>query len=84
DEKGDYKFIYNRYAHIDYVYEDIPKCRFELINVDHILVHINTEGLKKLNTQYIISQNRLETYKDGELFEKIYEISGFKIYKTKF
>ncbi len=84
DEKGDFKSIYNRYAHIDYVYEDIPKCRFELANVDYILVHINTEGLKKLNTQYIISQNRLETYKDGELFEKIYEISGFKIYKTKF
>ena len=84
DTNGKYMDIYNRYAHIEYVYEDIPECSFELIGADRIRVHINTLGLEALETKYIISKNALESYKDGDMFEKICESGGYNIYKTKF
>ncbi|MDO5329661.1 MAG: hypothetical protein Q4E88_06195 [Coriobacteriia bacterium] len=77
--------IYNRYAHIQINLindnnQHIPK--FRLIQGDIFEVYLNTNELKKLNVNYIVSRRDLfNNTTDTNSIKTIYESNVYKIYK---
>ena len=54
--------IYNRFAHIQIVFNTQEKTKFELIGMDAIKITLNVEDIKKLNIKYVVSYNPLEEF----------------------
>lgn len=75
--------IYNRYAHI-MVELTNDESDVELLTLDSIKLYINLEDLKVMNVKYILTSEEIEEIFDVDIFEKIYDEYGMRIYKINF
>lgn len=80
DPAGEYKDIYNRYAHIKInINDEINKARFKLIAPDSFLVELSYDDLMTLGVRYIFTTNELSpehyTKVDSEGDYKVYQIN---------
>ena len=82
DTTGEYKEIYNRYAHITIVLTD-KETEFELLNPDHFKLHLNPNDLSVLGVKYIVSSNDLSEFNNQEItFDMISETDLANVYKV--
>lgn len=72
--------IYNRYAHISIELTN-DESNVELITLDSIKLYINLEDLKVMNVKYILTSKEIDKTFDLDVFEKIYDKYGMRIYK---
>ena len=82
DKNGTYKYIYNRYAHINMKLcdnENSYSNKFELVSQDVFKVYVTMEDLEKLNVKYIFTINNFD---DNNSLVKLYSYNKYNIYKV--
>jgi len=85
DPNGEYKDIYNRYAHITIDLVDNEETKFELLYPDAFKIYLSANKLKELDVKYIFTVNDLKKFENQNInFENIYENYGVKIYKVNY
>jgi hypothetical protein len=86
DPDGKFSNVYNRSAHITYgITED--KTSFDLIAPNSFSVSVTTADLKKLNVQFIVSNEPLSNFDDSTAaFTELYkpDAKNFSIYKVNY
>lgn len=83
DSKGDYEYIYNRYAHITVTLTD-NNSGFELIENDKFNVNLNIDDIMLLDVDYIVSQEDISSYQNDLIkLQLLYEEDGMYIYKIE-
>lgn len=84
DTLGEYKEIYNRYAHITVVLTE-EKTEFELLTPDHFKLHLNPDDLSVLGVKYIVSSNDLIKFNDEDItFNMISKTNIANIYEIEY
>ena len=81
DDGEDDSEIYNRYAHIQIIYDNEHKYEeFDLVYPDVFAVSLDDDDLDSLDVDYVFTTNG--TYEGTGEFELIYSYNGFFIYKN--
>ncbi len=81
DDGEDDSEIYNRYAHIQIIYDNEHKYEeFNLVYPDVFAVSLDDDELDQLDVDYVFTTN--STYEGTGEFELIYSYNGFFIYKN--
>lgn len=80
DEKSQYEYMYNRYAHIDVVFTN-DETSFELIHADHMRINLSYKDIGKTEAKYLLAMEEAEIEENTFVeFKKIYEENGMFIY----
>lgn len=81
DETGEDLDIYNRYAHISINLTNTQDTGFELMQADSVVLTLNTDDLRLLEVEYILTGNGLEAFNDENIsFELLGSYNGYHIY----
>lgn len=71
DADGEYRDVYNRYAHVQIELTD-EETSFELLYPDHFLLHMNTDDLAQWNVKYVVVKSDELTGSDRVRFSLVY------------
>lgn len=82
DKAKEKEEIYNRYAHVNFNIVD-EESDVELVYADNVVINLNYNDLDKLNIEYILSKEDLNSKGFDREFEEIYNEDGLYIFKTK-
>ena len=82
DKAEEYKSIYNRYEHINFNIVD-KKSEVELLYADNVVINLNYNDLSKLDIEYILSKEDLNTKGFDTNFEELYYEDGLYIFKVE-
>ena len=81
DPEGQYEFIYNRYAHIDFSVGETTS--FELIQDDRFGVKLTDEDVLKLGVKYWLSSKNLASHHSDIIrYEPLCSADGISIFKV--
>ena len=78
----EYKSIYNRYEHINFNIVD-KQSNVELLYADNVVINLNYNDLEKLNIEYILSKEDLNSKGFDTNFEELYNEDGLYIFKVE-
>ena len=78
----EYKSIYNRYEHINFNIVD-KQSNVELLYADNVVINLNYNDLDKLNIEYILSKEDLNSKGFNTNFEELYNEDGLYIFKVE-
>lgn len=80
DPNSEYRYMYNRYAHIDVAFTS-NTTSFELIHADCMRMNLSYEDIEKTQAKYLLTMEEQEFEENPFVdFKKIYEENGMFIY----
>lgn len=83
DKEKQYEEIYNRYTHVIIEFTD-EDTSFELLYPDQMKVNLSYKDLKKTETKYVLTVEKLDINNSYVNFEEIYNEYGAYIYKINY
>ena len=82
DPTGEYRDIYNRYAHIDICFTNAATS-FELLFADNFRLNLSYSDVELLGFEYVLTNNNLAmSNNDLVSFELIEAVDGWNVYKV--
>ncbi|HFI0432222.1 TPA: hypothetical protein ACGOZW_002046, partial [Streptococcus suis] len=85
DTNGQYKEIYNRYAHVTVELTNSEEASFELLHPDAFKVRLPISKLKELDVKYLVSIRDLTVYNTENItFELQSTADSYLIYKVEY
>lgn len=84
DKTKEYEDIYNRYAHLT-IKLTKSHTTVNLIQADWIELNLNVNDLRKVDIEYIVTNDELEEFENNVIkFNQIYREDGIAIYRVQY